>query len=175
MEIITSRHNPLITEMSKLSQKKFRDAAGLFLFEGRKLFIEAKLACIEIQYIFVTEIYYKLYIHELQNYPVYILSDGCFDKISSEKSPDGIICAAKHIDFLHFYIKIYNISNDLIINKQEQRFFLVSGIQDPGNLGTIIRTANALGWTALLQTENVPIYIILKQYGLQWVLYSGSA
>ncbi|MHB1155163.1 MAG: TrmH family RNA methyltransferase [Eubacteriales bacterium] len=149
MEFISSRQNPLIIETSKLNQKKFRDSAGLFLFEGRKLFIEAKTAAIDIQYVFVTNNYYELYVNELLNYTVYVLSDGCFEKISCEKSPEGIICAAKHIDFLHFYIRIYNI-HELFLNNKKLRLFLAAGIQDPGNLGTIIRTAYALGVDCLI-------------------------
>ncbi len=150
METITSRHNPLIIEMTKLSLKKHRDAAGLFLFEGRKLFIEAKTSSIDIRYVFVTDDYYKTYAGELSGYSVFLLSSGCFEKISTEKSPEGIICAAGYIDFLHFYIKIDNISKDLCVNNKGLCFFLVSGIQDPGNLGTIIRTANALGVNCLI-------------------------
>ncbi|MDD4773159.1 MAG: RNA methyltransferase [Eubacteriales bacterium] len=153
MKTITSRHNPLITEMAKLKHKKHRDFARLFLFEGRKLFIEARASDIIIQYVFVTGDYYRVYENELSDYPVYVLSEGCFEKITSEKSYEGIICAAKHIDFLHFYIKIYNIDNDINIHDGKQRLLLLSNIQDPGNLGTIIRSANALGIDCII-TDN---------------------
>lgn len=150
MERITSRQNPLIIETAKLEQKKHRDASGLFLFEGHKLFIDAAAAAIDIQYVLVTESYCKRYINEMLNYNTYIISDGIFDKISTEKSPEGIICVAKHIDFLHIYIRIYNIHDETNAAGKEPRLFLVSGIQDPGNLGTIIRAANALGIDVLI-------------------------
>ncbi len=149
-EFITSMQNPLLNKISKLNIKKHSDETGLFLFEGRKLFIEAKTSGIEILYLFVTQPYYELYSNEISHETVYVLSKSCFNKISSEKSSDGIICTAKHIDFLHFYIKIYNNHDDLFKSNQEQRLFLASGIQDPGNLGTIIRTANALGIDRLI-------------------------
>lgn len=145
MEHITSRQNPLIIETAKLDMKKYRDASGLFLFEGRKLFIDAAAAGTDIQYVLVTESYCKRYVNELLNYNTYIITDGVFGKISTEKSPEGIICVAKHIDFLHIYIRIYNIHDIVACFGKEPRIFLLSGIQDPGNLGTIIRAANALG------------------------------
>jgi TrmH family RNA methyltransferase len=145
MERITSRQNPLIIETAKLGQKKHRDASGLFLFEGHKLFIDAAAAGIDIQYVLVTEKYYEHYADKLLSYNAYIISDSVFEKISTEKSPEGIICIAKHIDFLHIYIRIYNIRDKIAPAGKEPCLFLVSGIQDPGNLGTIIRTANALG------------------------------
>ena len=68
-----------------------------------------------------------------------MLSDGAFRKLSEENAPDGIICVAKYIDFLHNFVTIYNT------DRKDGPLFAACEVQDPGNVGTIIRTANAFG------------------------------
>ena len=71
--------------------------------------------------------------------------------MSEEKSPEGILCVAKYIDFLHKKVKIYdNVSNECGAPDRDKSFFIVSQVRDPGNLGTIIRNANALGIDELI-------------------------
>lgn len=147
-EKITSRANPLIVETAKLHEKKYRDAAREFLLEGRKLFLEAIAAHVTLNYVFVTASYYEQYKSELLNLNVRILSEAVFAKISTENAPQGIVCRAKHIDFLHEITTIYNI--DCHEGKRPTRLFALYEVRDPGNLGTVIRTANALGIDTLL-------------------------
>ena len=72
-------------------------------------------------------------------------------KISEEKSPEGIICIAKHIDKFHKIIKIDNgdIFGEGLVEDNDT-FFALESIRDPGNLGTIIRSATAFGVDWLL-------------------------
>jgi len=148
MEIrtITSRSNPLIIETAKLQDKKHRRQTGMFFFEGRKLFLDARQAGIPLENVFVTQEYLEQYRHELADCPVVALPEAVFEKISTEKSPQGIICTAKHLDFLHKTITIYN-NEDFDANAGR---LLISGMQDPGNLGTVIRAACALGADELI-------------------------
>ncbi len=151
MEIktITSRSNPLIIESAKLSDRKYRDKSGRFFFEGRKLFLDAAAAGVELCEIFVTEEYLAEYGNELENYRVNAVSRPVFEKICTEKSPQGIICIAKHLDNYHKFITIYNGGGDADFDPCAHRM-MVCGMQDPGNLGTVIRSACALGVSELI-------------------------
>lgn len=124
--IITSKSNPTIKEIIKLNDKKFRREAGLYLVEGTKPVNECIAAGCEVEKIICTE---KL----LENYqsPI-VVSDEVFGAISSEKTPQGVIAV----------VKIPNNS----LKSPENSCILLDRLQDPGNLGTIIRTANAAGY-----------------------------
>ncbi len=149
MEIITSKNNPFIIKTTALSQKKYRDDSGLFIFEGRKLFCEAKAAKIPLKYVIATPDYYDKYSSDFNNYDIKLVSREVFSKISEEKNPEGIICIAPRIDFLHKYIKIYDNTNNITLNNNKNGCnnvkFIIYSLQDPGNFGTIIRSASAFG------------------------------
>ena len=64
-ETITSRKNPLITRMAKLSDKKHRDAEGLFRIDGVKLFSEAVSVGLSVEYVFLSDAKREKLMHEL--------------------------------------------------------------------------------------------------------------
>lgn len=134
---ITSRINPKVIAAASLSSKKKRDETGLFLIEGRKLFLEAVKRGADIQTVFVTEkMEYELAdILDRLNCEKYTVSDGVYEKLSLDKSPDGVICTAKKPQE---YARGGN------------RPFIICDMQDAGNLGTCIRTALALGISPLI-------------------------
>ena len=145
-DIITSRANPLICEIAKLSDKKYRDEEKLFIFEGKKLLEEAITSDLEIKYIFYTEDNCDFFDNKLLNICKKIVSDGVYAKITEEKAPQGILCVAKYLDNFHKNVKIY--SNNY------SKIFMLSSIRDPGNLGTIIRTACAFGIDKLILSDD---------------------
>lgn len=145
MDIITSRRNQLALLLSSLGDRSKRDRAGMFAFDGRKLFLEAAAAGIPLKHVVCTQSYYEKFSSELDGFSPVIFSDGVFEKLSPENSPEGIICAAGYLDNLHKKATIYN--NALFGN---DGLFLASDIQDPGNLGTIARTAAAFGINELI-------------------------
>ena len=149
--IITSRTNPMIVSAAKLSEKKHRQKTGLFFFEGYKLFSEARMKGVSIQSVFVTERAYRTYAHlfEEPDFSVFLVSDAVYEKISAENAPQGIFCLAKHLDNLNFYNTIYKKGSHLSTIIYE-RILICDGLRDPGNLGTVIRTANALGFDRLV-------------------------
>jgi len=124
--IITSKSNPLIKDICKLYDKKFRKERGLYLVEGIKPVNECIAAGCDIERIVCTE--------ELLNaYPdAQAVSEGVFGAISSEKTPQGVIAVVKIPQ------------NEL--KPPNGSCILLDRLQDPGNLGTIIRTANAAGY-----------------------------
>ncbi len=137
MEIISSRNNKKITEAIKLKDKKTRDKCNLFCFEGHKLFCEAISAGIVFSDVFVSEKYIKTH-----NMPDGVIcthvTDGVYEKLSDDKAPDGIFCVAVKPD---------------ISPKNEKRFIACS-LSDPGNVGTLIRTAAAFGVGELILCDN---------------------
>ncbi len=125
--IITSKSNPQIKEISKLvADKKFRDELGLYVVEGVKPVNECIAAGCKIKEIVCTEKFSASYEGALT------VSDGVFSFISSEKTPQGVLAV------------VYTPKNEL--KAPEKSCILLDRIQDPGNLGTIIRTANAAGY-----------------------------
>ncbi len=129
--ILTSKNNPLIKETASLKDKKGRKEFGLFLVEGRKMVLECQKSPIEIERVFVSEDYAgELPFEETL---IVRVSKDVFRFLSDEKTPQGILCRAR-------------IPNDLIIPPQGKCIFL-DGVADPGNVGTILRTANAAGYT----------------------------
>ena len=146
---ITSKNNPLIKEVAKLSDKKYREEKKQFAFEGRKLLQEAIKSRVALEHIFVTEDALKY----IENYDIpcqiNLVSDEVYHKISFEKSPEGIFCVSKTLDKFHNIYIIYR-REDFVVG----RIFLLDGIRDPGNLGTILRTASAFGCETVILSED---------------------
>lgn len=144
---ITSRTNPTIIETAALHEKKYRDERRLFLLEGIKLFKEAVSSGLDIVSVFTSEKNYSLCRELMPEGEIITVSDSVFEKLSTEKSPQGVICVAKYIDKIHIVNKIYSMEDFLGENR---RCLILSSVRDPGNLGTIIRTAAAFGIDELI-------------------------
>ncbi len=151
--IISSRQNDLIVKTALLKDKKHRNIQKLFLINGIKLFCEAVISDTPIDKIFLRQsdslsllkLVKKSFFDKkmYKNVNVFVLADTVFDKISDEKSPQGIICSVKHLDFFHKYT---TIDKDYIQNlPKNETIMLLCSLRDPGNLGTIIRSAHAFG------------------------------
>ncbi len=148
-DMITSRANPLLVKIGKLEDKKYRDAEGLFRFDGIKLFAEAVKCGAEIKYVFVKDSAEERVIAELEKHseiaeklsntvPFTRLGDSAFDKISTERSPEGLICIAKYVDNFEKTDKLDTASI-------RGKAVILQSVRDPGNLGTILRCADAFG------------------------------
>ena len=155
-EVITSRQNGNVVAACKLSDKKHRDAEKLFRVDGIKLFEEIAKSDVSIETVFVREgSIDKLTervgdgLKRIPDSKIKVVSDSVFDKMTEEKSPEGIICVVKHIDKLH---KIVTMNNkDALSGELEgAKVFAVESVRDPGNMGTVIRTAAAFGVDVLL-------------------------
>lgn len=151
-EFITSRTNPRVQTAVKLRDRKYRERLGMFVLDGKKLYEEAVRCGVTLCDIFVTEDYLRKNGELSACDRVVTVSDEVFSKLSAENAPEGIICTAKNIDFLHKFVTIYNI------DKNDTTFFAACEVRDPGNVGTIIRTANALGIDRLLLSGCADIY-----------------
>jgi len=157
-EIIRSRQNRRIVELCKLTDRKAREATRKFRFDGIKLLEEAVKNHVDVESVFVKESRCGDICTMLQNATggdvfgkdttLFVLADELFDKISEEKSPEGVICCAKYIDKFQKNITIYN-SADFSHLKNEQ-IVLIESVRDPSNIGAVIRSAAALGVDRLI-------------------------
>lgn len=140
-DTITGRKNELVVRLSKLSDKKHRDAEGLFRIDGVKLFSEAVHSGIETEYIFISYTKRDKLMEQLSaglssaTGTVIFVSDEVLAKLTDESAPQGIVAFAKKFDAAALDIPEVGAFHSLYI----------SSVQDPGNLGTMIRTANAFG------------------------------
>lgn len=155
---ISSRQNPTVRFASSLKEKKFRDQHESFLAEGWKLLEEAVSASLPITHLFIEESKKEIYLEKallllengkMGNVAVFLVSDACFEKISTEKSPQGVIAVIKHLDFFKRCIKIY--MKDIF---EDTRALCLCSVRDPGNLGAIIRSAVAFGTDTLILSKD---------------------
>ena len=135
MERITSRQNKLIVHVSKLlAQRKYRRECGEFAAEGSKLFSDAVSSGIEILCVLKSE---ETTVEIPDGVHAVELPAQLFGQISTQETPQGVIFTAKLPD------RAEVVDGQIII---------LDGVQDPGNIGTVLRTAASLGYGAVLLT-----------------------
>ena len=157
--IITSKSNPIIKTAASLADKKYRKQLGLYLVEGIKPVKECIEADCEIQRIICTQENENLFSGAT------VVSDSVFKSISSEKTPQGVLAI----------VKIPNTE----LKPPESSCLVLDCLQDPGNLGTVIRTANAAGYSEIYLINCTDPYspkaVRASMSGIFFVnLYSGS-
>lgn len=149
-EVITSRQNRIVVEAVKLCEKKARENARLFRFDGLKLFGEALEKGIVLTRMLLAESKaedilegIEPYADKLEGVAVSVLSDDVFAKASEESAPEGIICVAeypKHHERNASRDSFFEVASD-----SSRRVLLLESVRDPGNMGTIMRSAAAFG------------------------------
>lgn len=133
-QAVTSRKNPLIVRMAKLSDKNARDAEGLFRLDGIKLFAEAVKNGVKINYAFATrEVLADPGLDFSSCGEVFEVTGEVLDRLTDEKAPQGIVTVAQ------------KFKPQTRPQTASHRSLLLSSIRDPGNVGTIIRSARAFG------------------------------
>ena len=135
MTIITSKANSVVKNAKKLHQKKYRKSA--YLIEGWHLFEEAVQAGVTIEKIFALESYRN----QLAAFPQTVwVSEEILRDLADTQTPQGIVA---------------------VIQKEEVgppdfsqgKFLFLEDVQDPGNVGTMIRTADAAGLTGVIVSD----------------------
>ncbi|MBE6638371.1 MAG: RNA methyltransferase [Ruminococcaceae bacterium] len=154
MEVITSRANPKIQFALSLRDKKARKENGMFYFEGKKLFMEAIAKSVPLTSVFCTEDHKETVQKALwgKDTSLYIVPESVYNKLTEEKAPEGIFCLAKTIDKYHNFATIY-IPDEKSGKLPPARLMLCS-LRDPGNLGTVLRSAAAFGCRELILSKD---------------------
>lgn len=152
MEQITSRENLHIKNIIKLmSSKKERREQNAFVIEGIRLLGDAVSSGVEIKELFYTEEAFEKYPEEISDFiknsnACFILSSHLSDKISDTSTPQGVYGICEMLD--------NQMDTDKIC--LNGRMMLLHSLQDPGNLGTIIRSCEALGMTGMILSADCP-------------------
>ena len=135
MTIITSKANSVVKNAKKLHQKKYRKSA--YLIEGWHLFEEAVQAGVMIEKIFALENYRD----QLAAFPqtVWVSEDILLD-LADSQTPQGIVAVVQKEEVGQ-------------VDLSQGKFLFLEDVQDPGNVGTIIRTADAAGFTGVIVSE----------------------
>ena len=148
--MITSRSNPQVKRLLQLQKKrKARDEENVFVVEGLRMFVEVPKELVEKVY--VSESFYNKKKHECdwEEFPLEILSDDVFKYVSDTQTPQGVLCVVKR--------SRYEIES--LLNIVNPHFIVLDNVQDPGNLGTIVRTAEGAGVDAIFMSKDcVDIY-----------------
>ncbi len=147
-EIISSTDNPMIKEARSLNDKKFRRFHGKFLIDGEKLVYEAVCGAAEIDKLFVdaekmSEFGYILERFDGKLVPV---TKKVINSISENVTPQGIIA------------EVFMRETGEFQPEKGQPILICDRIQDPGNLGTIIRTASATGFETIVLIDTADAY-----------------
>lgn len=132
---ITSPKNELVVKISKLKTKKNREKEQLFVAEGVKN-VNDSLKYQDAEMIFALS---EELIEKKVDCPVYIVTEKIMKEISDTITPQGVIAVFKIREFS-------NITDDKIL--------VLNGVSDPGNVGTILRTACAFGFNTIIADEN---------------------
>lgn len=154
--LITSKSNETISFISKLANKKHRILNKLFVCDGIKLFEEAFLFGAKIKFIVIDN---SAELSEnTKNIVRKCLEKGSkllcvekhvFEKVTTEIAPQGLICVCEFLDNKHVFCKSID-KKDLVKSK----IFVLESIRDPGNMGTILRNAVALGIDMLILSKD---------------------
>ena len=137
MMVITSKNNPLVKETATLKDKKGRKQLGAFLVEGRKMTEECLLGGMTVEKIFVCE--NTAYAPPVDESLIVTVSEDVMRHLSDEKTPQGVLCRVK------------TPARELCA--PQGNCLLLDGVSDPGNMGAIIRTANAAGYEEIYLTK----------------------
>lgn len=164
-EILSSRNNPLVKWVASLVDKKERNLSRSFFVEGEKLLFESIKNRLPITYIFICENKKSKILPKLEDLlsdfnagepEVVFVSESAFEKISTEKAPEGVITVIKYLDFFSNLDIIYK--EDFFVSREERAIALCS-VRDPGNLGSVIRSAVAFGVDHIvLSADSADIY-----------------
>lgn len=143
---ITSRDNAIVKQAKKLLvDASARRKAGLFLIEGARLCSDAAETGVEIESALFTENAIEKYPSQISQIrqkakQMYEITNALASYLTDTQNPQGVFCVCKQIQ-TQIDVKALPLSG---------KYILLENVQDPGNLGTVIRTAEAFGADGLL-------------------------
>ena len=147
MQIITSKDNENIKNIKKLKERKYRDLNNEYIIEGIKIIKEAINEKANIKKIIVCEeclannLLDDKLLYEIAKYDCIYVTKKIFETITDVSNPQGILA-------------IVEKNNKREINYKEDIIIALDGIQDPGNLGTILRTIDSANLTQIIVSKD---------------------
>ena len=148
MQKISSKDNEIIKHIRKLKDKKYRDESNEFVIEGVKLVAEAIQENSKIKYIVLcddcerSDFISKELMYEIAKYECIYVTEKLFKYLSQVQTPQGVLAI----------IEKNNI--DIEIDYKQDIIVALDDIQDPGNLGTILRTVDSIGLKQIIVTKD---------------------
>ena len=145
--VITSKDNETIKKIRKLKEKKYRDQNGKYLIEGIKLIREAIVEQANIDTIVVCDNCVKTgeidskVLYEIAKYNCVYVDEKVFNNITDVQNPQGLLAVVE------------KKSTDKDIKYDEDVIVVLDDIQDPGNLGTILRTIDSVGLSQVIVSK----------------------
>lgn len=139
---LQSENNEYIKRCVKLKQKKYRTRFALFGVEGLRNASDAPQDMIDS--VVMTETFYESGVLRFDDTKTVVVPDNLFSKLCDTQSPQGVIAYCKIPSFAPF---------------TAGRYLYCDGISDPGNAGTVIRSADAFGFSGVMfSSDSVDIY-----------------
>lgn len=148
MQVISSKDNEIVKNVKKLKEKKYRDLENKFIVEGVKLVQEAIEEKSNINLIVVCEecindgTISKELLYKIAKYECIYVTEKIFNMLTDVKTPQGILAV----------ITKKNANNE--IDYTQDIIIALDGIQDPGNLGTILRTVDSANLKQIIISKN---------------------
>lgn len=148
MQVITSKDNDIVKRIRKLKDKKYRSELGVYVIEGIKVIEEAINENVEIEKIVICEdctedsIIPQKLMYAIAKYNCIYVSKKVFEVLTDVVAPQGILAIVRRPE-----------KNEKI-DYNAELILALDGIQDPGNLGTILRTADSVNLNQIIVTKN---------------------
>ena len=147
MQVISSKDNELIKHIKKLKDKKHRDESNEYIIEGVKLIEEAVKEKAKIKKIIVCEDTTRTYeipthiMYEIAKYECVYVTNKVFASITQVTNPQGIMAIIEKGD------------TNVQIDYTQDIIVALDDVQDPGNLGTILRTVDSIGLNQIIVSK----------------------
>ena len=148
MQVISSKDNELIKHIKKLKDKKYRDENNEYIIEGVKLIEEAVQEKSKIKKVIICDDTTRTYeiptnvMLEIAKYECVYVTDKIFSSITQVTNPQGVMAIIEK-----------NTKNQEI-DYSEDIIVALDNVQDPGNLGTILRTVDSIGLKQIIVTKD---------------------
>ncbi len=146
-QVISSLSNPQMKNLTLLQKKaKEREEQGIYVIEGIKMFDEAKELGLLVK-AYASESFFREKFEECPGYfdglDFEIITDGLFKEVSDTKTPQGVMGTVRFSQY----------QPEDLLKKENACLLLLEDIRDPGNLGTMIRTAEGAGITGIISSS----------------------
>ena len=151
MNLISSKDNEIVKSVKKLKEKKYRDLENAYIVEGIKMVKEAIMEKASIRQIIIcddcekSDSIPKELMYEIAKYECTYVTSKIFKYISEVQTPQGVLAVVEKNNDVNNIESAINYNEDIIV--------ALDDIQDPGNLGTILRTVDSVGLTQILVSK----------------------